>query len=249
MQVSSEVLAVLDRAVIEGSAVKLPDQLDRPDYLAVDKVLRAAGGQWDRAAKAHLFEGDADAAIEAILLTGQVTDTRQEFGAFFSPPSVVARIVALAGLKPAMLVLEPSAGLGAIARAAVARSGIVDCVEIQDRCVLTLRHALPGSRIRHGDFLALAPTPIYDRVLMNPPFARQDDIRHVLHALDFLKPDGRLVAVMSPGIVFRQTSLAQQLRARLAQGSWTIENLPPHSFRESGTDVNAVTLTFEARPV
>ncbi len=36
---------------------------------------------------------------------------------------------------------------------------------------------------------------------MNPPFSRQQDIRHVMHAAKFLKPGGRLVAVMGASAI------------------------------------------------
>ena len=45
---------------------------------------------------------------------------------------------------------------------------------------------------------------------MNPPFAEHADIRRVTHALDFLKPDGLLVAVMSAGAEFRTAEIAEQ---------------------------------------
>ena len=34
---------------------------------------------------------------------------------------------------------------------------------------------------------------------MNPPFERGSDIRHIEHALTFLKPGGRLVAICANG--------------------------------------------------
>ena len=58
-----------------------------------------------------------------------------------------------------------------------------------------------------GDFLHLKPDPenLYDRVVMNPPFDRERDIDHVIHALKFLAPEGVLVAIMSAGTEFRET--------------------------------------------
>jgi hypothetical protein len=51
---------------------------------------------------------------------------------------------------------------------------------------------------------------------MNLPFAKQDDIRHVLHALKFLKPGGHLVAIMSASTMFRANKLATDFRELVA---------------------------------
>ncbi|MBV0881613.1 hypothetical protein KTQ42_20235 [Noviherbaspirillum sp. L7-7A] len=45
-----------------------------------------------------------------------------------------------------------------------------------------------------------------DRILMNPLFARQADIDHVLHAWSMLKEGGRLVAIMAASVTFRHNA-------------------------------------------
>ena len=55
----------------------------------------------------------------------------------------------------------------------------------------------------HEDFLSRLPHGSYDRVVMNPPFDLERDIDHVMHAMEFLKPDGLLVAIMSAGTEWR----------------------------------------------
>ena len=37
--------------------------------------------------------------------------------------------------------------------------------------------------------------PVYDTIVMNPPFEKFQDIDHVRHAFDLLKPGGRVVAI------------------------------------------------------
>ena len=61
---------------------------------------------------------------------------------------------------------------------------------------------------------------------MNPPFDRERDIDHVLHALKFLKDDGRLKAVMSAGTEFRETRKAVAFRALMENMSAEWEDLP-----------------------
>jgi hypothetical protein len=91
-----------------------------------------------------------------------------------------------------------------------------------------------------GDFLAVAPRPHYDRVVMNPPFAKDADAKHVIHAFDFLAPEGLLVAVLSNGVTFHTTPAAKAFRALLEATGGQLHYLPAHSFRASGTGVDSV---------
>lgn len=241
MKVSTDVLQVLDRAETDGPRLVLTGTLDRKLYLDTAKVLEAAGGKWNRKAKAHLFDGDAADVIEAVILTGEITSAKQQFGYFPTPAPIVAQLIDLADIQPGMRVLEPSAGRGAIALAAARAGAVVDCVEIQPDHA----NALVANRERNitvitGDFLTTDPQPAYDRVVMNPPFAKDADLIHVKHAWEALKPGGRLVAVMSAGVTFRQTNRAVAFRSRLDALGGTLHPLPDGSFKESGTGVNTV---------
>lgn len=248
MKVSTDVLAVLDRAETKGNTLRLIGTLDRKLYLDTDKVLKAAGGKWDRKQRAHLFDGDAADAIEPVILTGEIVSARQQFGYFPTPAPVAQRVIDHARIEPGMRVLEPSAGRGALALAAVRAGAFVDCVEIQPEHA----NALTAERERNttvlcADFLTTDPQPAYDRVVMNPPFARQADITHMLHAYKALRPGGRLVAVMSAGVAFRETALTREFWALLKDVDGWIEALPDDSFKESGTGVRTV-LAVVPRP-
>jgi type I restriction-modification system DNA methylase subunit len=104
---------------------------------------------------------------------------------------------------------------------------------------------MPGHGV-HGCFLNQAPTPEYDRVVMNPPFAKQADIKHVMHALKFLKPDGKLVSVMSASVDFRDNKLTKEFRDLIAERGGRIEALPDGAFKESGTMVRTVIVEIPA---
>lgn len=248
MKVDNEVLAVLSAAETKGNSLVLIGQLDRKLYERTNKVLDAAGGKWNKKAKAHLFDGDAADAMEQIILTGEITRAKQEFGVFFTPAAVAQRVLSLASIGPGMSVLEPSAGHGALAREAAVRGGEVDCVEILAKNIEVLLAANFANAVQLGDFLAIAPAPEYDRVVMNPPFAKQADIQHVTHAAKFLKPGGRLVAVMSAGVRFRENRLTTSFRELVAERGGAIEDVPDGAFRESGTMVNTVIVTINGAP-
>jgi hypothetical protein len=74
---------------------------------------------------------------------------------------------------------------------------------------------------------------------MNPPFVNGADIKHITHAIGFLKPGGRLVALCANG--HRQRDQLKPLT-----DYW--EDLPPGSFSEQGTNVNVALLVINAPP-
>lgn len=193
------------------------------------------------------------------------TTLAKNYGFFPTPDSVADRVIEQAALyqengAPSLAILEPSAGTGNLARrCAEARTAtdyngskrtqyryraIVDCVEIQPSLADALRAERLYRRVTGCDFLALKPgtSGLYDRVVMNPPFDRERDIDHVMHALTFLKPDGFLVAVMSAGTEFRETRKATAFRLLMKQMNARWEDLPPGSFASAGTNVNTLVL-------
>lgn len=241
-QIPLEVLTALSAMEFDGNMARLTGDLDRRLYVATNKVLEAAGGKWHRTAKAHVFPGDAADALEPLILTGEYSKPNT-FDFFETPPDVAARVMELADIRPGHHVLEPSAGRGALVAQATARgAAVVHCIEIQQSNALHLAaQFLPKiAVVQCADFLTCELTAGYDRVVMNPPFGGQADIRHVTRAMRFLKSGGTLVSVMSAGITFRQDRLTTEFREFADRHGGMIEALPPGSFRESGTMVNAV---------
>lgn len=245
MQVSQEVIAVLDQGRCEGEKFFMEGQLDRKMYTAVNKALVAAGGKWNRSAKAHLFNCEAQDAISDIVLTGKVVDAKREFDFFETPMEVVETVMNAAQIRTNQSVLEPSAGGGNLAFAAKLCGGKVTCVEIQSKLVTEL-DAEDYEHVMQGDFLSIDWNEyVFDRIVMNPPFGKQADIKHVNHALDMLAPNGRLVAIMSAGVEFRENALTVAFRERVAELGGTIERLPSSSFKSSGTNVETVLVTIQ----
>ena len=249
MRVETDVMLVLERSGTHGNELHLPpEKLDRPMYERVAKVIEACGGKWNRKAKAHLFDGPAVDAIDAVLLNGEVAKP-QDFGFFETPPELVVRVMYEAQISEGMEVLEPSAGTGRLADAARDVGANVLCVELQQKNCEALRakkhHFIPTT-----DFLTFE-RPIlparFDRVVMNPPFARSADVKHILHAYSMLKPGGRLVSIAGSGVLFRQDRLYQELR-QLAAAHGSMEPLPEGSFKSAGTMVNTALVILDADP-
>lgn len=254
MIIAEDALAVLGRSVAEGNLLRLPPgQLDRPLYERVDKALRAAGGKWTRRLKAHVFEVESEPLLLTMLDTGEVVDQAKEYGFFETPSAIALQVMDAAEIsRPYEThVLEPSAGRGGIAGPFAVEGCLVDCVELQPVNCAVLADQDLYRVVMVGDFLRLEPPaappmlPAYDIIAMNPPFGGQADIRHVLHALRFLRPGGRLVAIMAAGVKFRDNALTREFRAEVKARRGSIEDLPAGAFKVSGTMVNTVLVTME----
>ena len=177
-------------------------------------------------------------------LKDRKTTPAKRFGFFPTPDAAAETVIAKANLRgdTALRVLEPSAGTGQLASRAAGKGHIVDCVEIQPHLVELLRRDGRYNTIMEADFFGLGAAPIYDRIVMNPPFDRERDIDHVLHALKFLKPDGFLIAIMSTGTTVRETKKSAAFRKMVKTMGGDFTDLPERSFAESGTNVNTCYL-------
>jgi 16S rRNA G1207 methylase RsmC len=178
-------------------------------------------------------------------------DARFEF--FPTPAAVVAQMIDAARLEPGMTVLEPSAGAGAIAAPVHALGCQVDCVELSAELARRLgddcyRQVVCANFLEYGPRDNPAGAEFYDRVIMNPPFARNADIAHVTHAAEFVRPGGMLVAVMSAGTEFRSDRATVAFRDLVAESGGSITALPDDAFKMSGTSVRTVLVTLPVAP-
>lgn len=247
IRLDDQTRSVLLRSNIDGNRLTLPGQLERADYQRVAKAIEAAGGKWNRKEQCHVFPNPVHETMDITADTVAVTNLQQTYQSFYTPPAIAKRMALIAGGITGLSgkrILEPSAGTGNLIIAAVNCVTGFDCcrivaIDIDPRRIADLeelrrKHLTADPlnfQIIKADFLAL-PTLLdlgpFDIILMNPPFSRRDDIRHIRHALNFLKPGGKLVAVCADGP-------SQQNDLGPIADDWL--PLEPGSFRESGTDV------------
>ncbi|MGB5217376.1 MAG: hypothetical protein WBN66_03660 [Smithella sp.] len=247
-QINETTLAIISRVTVEGNNIFLTcGQLDRKQYQAVDEALKAIGGTWNRKVKAHVFQEDPTARLEYLINSGEV-ELPEKNSYFPTPKAIAEKIVSYAAIKPGMKVLEPSAGQGAIMECLLPVECTIDCIELLPENVQVLR--AKGFFVAEADFLTSTCDGYkYDRVVMNPPFSYeghpQADIDHVTHALSFLAEKGRLVSIMSSGVLFRENKKTVAFREMVAEMGGYFERLPEGSFKESGTNVNTCFVVIE----
>lgn len=137
----------------------------------------------------------------------------------FTPPELAKELVALAGVRKDSRVLEPEAGIGNIADAAKEVTDNVDCIErMTDFCEIL---KLKKHNVIANDLLTAETAPIYDSVVMNPPFS--EECEHIKRAFDFVRPGGSLVAVCSCSIQWKSTRKYEQFRDWLSEHTHSID--------------------------
>lgn len=262
MKIATEVVEVLRRCRIDGQTVFICDTagraygepgaipLERKLYESTNKVLELIGGKWNRKSKGHVFEDDPTDRLENAIVTEDVTDTRKLFQFFETPIDIARRMVRIAEITPHSRVLEPSAGCGRILCEVGPGADKVACELDPVNIKALVMRGFSGLRIEHGDFLECLPTHnmsdpnakglgMFDAVVMNPPFTKGQDIAHITHAIRFVKPGGRLVAICSNGP--RQRAKLKPIVEEHG-GAWF--ELPRETFKESGTCVSTVLLSM-----
>lgn len=249
-------------------AITMPMTKDRKLYEKTAKVLTSLGGKWSRKHTATIFADDADAetAVREACETGVYVDSKQMFQFFETPESVSDLMLEELRFKPGVkyTVLEPSAGHGALI-CAVASVCVTDgpdieltAVELDPKKEGRLKEMVGydsqvTKRLVIGDFLSMNPNGVenlgfFDRIIMNPPFNRGQDMAHVRHAFNFLSPGGIMVAIMSPAFQYRSDYDSKLFRdwlsLRQSADSASCVPLPEGSFKSSGTNVRTVMLTI-----
>ena len=202
------------------------------------------GGKWNRKVRGHVFEdGDPAEMLEVVLLTQEVRDLKKEVQFFPTPGPIIERMCELAELDkigPATIVMEPSCGDGRIVDAMMKyHPGGVVCYELNTEMAKYL-----GGKpyaVEYLDFLTVEreelPALGVDRVVMNPPFTRHQDVDHILHAFDLMNEGGILVAVVSESPFFHSDMKSVVFRDFLREHNAEVYKLDAGAFRESGTEI------------
>lgn len=165
---------------------------------------------------------------------------------FYRTPAEVAdRLVESCYLQDGARILEPSCGDGAILdavrRYATKNRRNVRAMGIEVDAGRAAQARAKGYAVQVANFLEVIPSPEFDVILMNPPFYGKHYQQHVEHARKFLKPDGRLFAILPVTAV---TDHGFVKRERYGRDRW--EDLPTGSFSESGTNINTGIAKFFA---
>jgi SAM-dependent methyltransferase len=162
---------------------------------------------------------------------------------YWSPKKVIEAALDAVGIyelrrgddrRSQLRVLEPSCGDGRILDELRARGCTAFGMELHPGRAAEAR--AKGHSVLTGNFLEQPARPEFDYVVMNPPFYGRHYVKHVRHALKFLKPGGALVSILPATAHYDHKEL---------DGRWS--DLPQGSFSEAGTNVPTGILLIRAQ--
>ena len=261
---------VLQGCTIEGNVVKLPpEQLDRKLYMEVASKLNLIGGTW-KGGKIMGFQFHNDPTdLLAQIAGGEKRNLKKEFQFFATPPDIAAYLVKLAEIKEGMSILEPSAGQGAIIEQIYKAfpyymKGPNDkpCVTVDYFELMDINESILGKKIHSdirwssstswmgADFLnphAHIKTRWYDRIIANPPFAKNADIEHVYQMYEFCKPGGRIVSVVSKHWKLSNNQKEKTFRNWLKQNKTKEYTIEKGAFKSSGTMIESLIIVIDKK--
>lgn len=260
----SELAESILKCKVEGNILYLPPISDGPlaNYNDVRKALLNAGAKYKR--NTFVFPSDAQPFIDR-LTSGQSVNIKKEFQFFPTPDDIADWLVELAEIKDGMCVLEPSAGQGAIVDAiyrAFPRSMkgpddkpsvTIDYCELMPENLMILSKKCESDTRWRGstswmgqDFLNKPHSSfLYERIIANPPFSKNQDIDHIMKMWECLKPKGRVVSVASKHWQHSNNKKEKQFREFLSNMDATIHDIEAGRFKESGTMISCCVIVID----
>lgn len=238
---------ILKRCTFKDNVFYLPQvQLNKKSYATVKQWVEEAGGKWT-GGKVQGFTFDFDATrVASVLMQGKRCNLQQDFQFFATPPEVADWLVSLAGdFSPDCKVLEPSAGTGAIIDAIhrVQPDVVVDCYELMPENKEKLSR-LDHIRLLGDDFTQAEHPSEYDLIVANPPFSKNQDIRHVMQMYHDLKPGGTVAAITSRHWQQASEKACKDFRAFLEEVSAQVYEIEEGAFKKSGTGVGTIAIVI-----
>lgn len=197
--------------IIDGKLV-LPEKWCSPKlYKKLGEFLTTFGCERTKVKKRVAYSCDGEFAPEQIIhickqLNGVSLSDKFDF--YPTPQVLVDEVQRLANIKESDTVLEPSAGTGSLLSGLPVKQ--VDCIELNETLATILKEK--GYNVQNCAF-ENAEVKQYDKIIMNPPFGKRLDAKHIKLAFDkFLKDGGTLVAIHSSGITQASDRASKQFQ-------------------------------------
>lgn len=238
---------VLKHCTFKDNVLYLPKvQLNPKSYAEVKTWITESGGKWT-GGKVQGFTFDFDATrVASILMSGKRCNLKKDYQFFATPASLADWLVSLSDVDERYAVLEPSAGTGAIIDSIhrVCPETVVDAFELMPENVQILEKKR-NVNIVGEDFTKGVPR-VYDRIFANPPFSKNQDIRHVRLMYDALDPEsGEMCVITSHHWVTGPEKECEDFRNWLRDIGAETHEIPQGVFDESGTNVATMAIVIK----
>lgn len=240
---------ILSKSNLGHSNILYIPKISDTEYDKIKYVIEFIGGHWSERCKGFIMDDTSDNVINKIkrvLTLDKINISSQDVfkikNQFYPTPSWLAKdMVERANISYSdkFNILEPSAGKGAILQYIVQYTASkYTAVELSKQNVEYLRKL--GYKVNNTSFenYALNTNKKFDRVIMNPPFANEMDLRHTALAFNLLKEGGKLVGLVAENSLYYARPITTMFNGQLSNLDAKLTNIQHGAFIESGTSVD-----------
>lgn len=225
------------------------------------------GGHWSEVHKSFVFikEVSTWTIKEAIQKANNQNPLskeqieREKLQAYFTPLEISKKMQQLAHICDKDIVLDPSAGTGNLVNGLNIPKENIFLVEPHPEFCEFLRRSgyvnVIQSTFEDALDKRVLPNNI-SKILMNPPFSKQSDLKHILLAYELLNKGGTLVSIIGKNSLLerdinnqKSPTLKNFISTCKSSKFHQIINLEPASFEESGTICDTCMIILEKERV
>ena len=237
------------------------------EYDRLRWVMESYGGRWNERCKGFKFNEFDDEKLKSIkadLSVGFVNLSEEkrnrERDAFFpTPVKVVDKMIETANLKPDSIMLESSAGTGRILDEAKKVINSVDnfvVIEMNSERQRILRDK--GYKVDFNgtfedslkDSETLKKIKNCDKVVINPPFKNDSDVKHLLISYMFCADNADVVSILQENSLYYDRQIHRVFKEFLSligKDAYEVVSLPAGSFKDELTTVDTVIFHIKKR--
>ena len=237
------------------------------EYDRLRWVMESYGGRWNERCKGFKFNEFDDEKLKSIkadLSVGFVNLSEEkrnrERDAFFpTPVKVVDKMIRTANLKPDSIMLESSAGTGRILDEAKKVINSIDnfvVIEMNSERQRILRDK--GYRVDFNgtfedslkDSETLKKIKNCDKVVINPPFKNDSDVKHLLISYMFCADNADVVSILQENSLYYDRQIHRVFKEFLSligKDAYEVVSLPAGSFKDELTTVDTVIFHIKKR--
>lgn len=237
------------------------------EYDKLRWVMESYGGRWNERCKGFKFNEFDDEKLKSIkadLSAGFVNlseekRTRERDAFFPTPVKVVDKMILTANLKPDSIMLESSAGTGRILDEAKKVINSVDnfvVIEMNDERQRILRDK--GYKVDFNgtfedslkDSETLKKIKSCDKVVINPPFKNDSDVKHLLISYMFCADNADVVSILQENSLYYDRQIHRVFKEFLSligKDAYEVVSLPAGSFKDELTTVDTVIFHIKKR--
>ena len=237
------------------------------EYDRLRWVMESYGGRWNERCKGFKFNEFDDEKLKSIkadLSAGFVNlseekRTRERDAFFPTPVKVVDKMILTANLKPDSIMLESSAGTGRILDEAKKVINSVDnfvVIEMNGERQRILRDK--GYKVDFNgtfedslkDSETLKKIKNCNKVVINPPFKNDSDVKHLLISYMFCADNADVVSILQENSLYYDRQIHRVFKEFLSligKDAYEVVSLPAGSFKDELATVDTVIFHIKKR--